>query len=83
VAWDVSLEPLEYQGPIAEITRPDRPNVYTLPGRDRVYVFHVRTNQIQSNEFVLVIPILKNPDDLEMVRVRFIRHRAVGYVGMC
>jgi hypothetical protein len=83
VASEVSLVPLEYQGPPPEITATDRPNAYTLAGRDKVYVFHVRTDQIKSNEFILTIPILKDPEDLEMVRVRFDRHRAVGYVGMC
>jgi hypothetical protein len=85
VGSDVFLIPLEYQGPgpLAEITRPGGQNGFTLEGRPKVYNFHVPTDQIKTNEFILVIPILNNPDELEMVRVRFNRHHSVGYVGMC
>jgi hypothetical protein len=43
-----------------------------------------RADEIRSDQFLLAIPILGNPDDLEMVRVRFgnraVRARARGVV---
>ena len=84
VAGELTLAPLEYQGPQEEIST-SQPNTYELKGRSTYYNFKMAADGITSETLVVELPIIVDPDrDLEMVRIQFdnrTTHCVVGLFG--
>jgi hypothetical protein len=80
---ELVLAPLQYQGSVGEIAAADRQDGYDLKGKAKYYLFHVPDGDIKGDHFVLIVPIVLDPErDLEMVRVQFDRRTAYCVVGM-
>jgi hypothetical protein len=71
VARELVLAPLEYQGPLKEISTSQQ-NTYELKGRPKYYNFKVMADDITADELVVELPIIIDSDrDLGMVRAQF------------
>jgi len=71
VARELVLAPLEYQGPLKEISTSQQ-NTYELKGRPKYYNFKVMADDITADELVVELPIIIDSDrDLGMVHAQF------------
>ncbi len=82
VAGKLMLAPLEYQGPLEEIST-SQPNSYELKGRPKYYNFKMAADRITAGTLAVELPIIVDPGrDLEMVRIQFDNRTTHCVIGM-